>query len=132
MEASKQFLKDNNISQFISFQDGLPHTVKLMKDKVDSMPDRFGENGGKIQGMKYLVQEGGEQKTFFTTSIGLISKLAEFESGSVVTIQMKKKKVNGQPQSYFLVSEGTAISDTDEAEEDVIGDDEEVPVDPTW
>ena len=89
MKESKQFLKDKNIKPRISFKDGNPHVVKLINDKIDEIDDGTGKT---VEGMSYLVEEDGDQKTFFTSSIGLISALSELEHGAVVRIVMKKKK----------------------------------------
>lgn len=97
MQNSKNWMKENGYDSKISFKDGSAHTVKLLKDKVDSIPDG---RGGTIKGMKYLVEENGEQKTIFTGSVGLISKLVECEEGDVVTIQMK----NANNKSFFTVT----------------------------
>lgn len=119
MDASKNYMKENGILDRISFNDGAAHTVKLIKDKQDSIPDQASQ-GGRKEGMKYLVEEDGEQKSFFTGSIGLISKLAKCEEGDVVTIQMKK----ANNKSYFVVTkDGEEVKE--EGEETVIGDDEE-------
>ena len=97
MQNSKQWMKESGCGNKISFKDGSAHTVKLLKDKVDSIPDG---RGGTINGMKYLVEENGEQKTIFTGSVGLISKLVECEEGDVVNIQMKS--INNK--SFYTVT----------------------------
>lgn len=123
MEASKKYTKENGGLR-ISFSDGSAHTVKLIKDKLDNIPDG---KGGTISGMKYLVEEDGEQKTIFTGSIGLVSKLAACNEGDVVTIQMKK----ANNKSFFVVTKaGEEI--LEEGELPVISDDEEVPMEPKW
>lgn len=104
MENSKQFLHDNNILARISFKDGQAHTVKLVKDKIDQIPDD--QNKGRmIDGVKYMVTENGEPKTFFTSSVGLIQKLAECKEEAEVTIQMKSKKGPKGYISFFEVRE---------------------------
>jgi len=109
MESSKAYMKDNGILPRISFNDLSAHTVKLMKDKVDSIPDANSE-GGRVEGMKYLVNEDGESKSIFTTSIGLISKLATVEEGATVTIQMYKQN----NKSYYRVTkDGAEVVDPD-------------------
>lgn len=96
MEASKKYMEVNGFGDRISFADMKPHTIKLLKDKEDSIPDG---KGGQITGMKYLVEEGGVQKTIFTGSIGLVSKLAECAEGDVVTVVMKK----ANNKSFYVV-----------------------------
>lgn len=123
MQASKEYTKEHGGLR-ISFSDGAAHTVKLIKDKVDSIPDG---KGSTISGMKYLVEEDGEQKTIFTGSIGLVSKLAACNEGDTVTIQMKK----ANNKSFFVVTKaGEEI--LEDGEIPVIADDEEAPVDPSW
>ena len=100
MENSKKFLQTHNILPRISFKDKQAHTVKLIQDREDQITDEAGEIK---QGMKYKVTEGGEIKTFFTSSIGLIQKLAEYPEDAEVVIEMKSKKKNGKFISYFDV-----------------------------
>lgn len=118
-------MKDNGILPRISFNDGAPHTVKLVKDKVDKIPDG---KGGTVDGMKFMVEEGGESKTFFTGSVGLISKLASVEEGTTVTIQMKK----ANNKSYFVVTtaDGNEVKSEDEGE--IVADDETVSSKTSW
>lgn len=112
MENSKRYMAANGIGARISFQDGALHTVKLIKDKEDSIPDA-GSPGGRKSGMKYLVEENGEQKTIFTGSVGLIAKLSECNEGDAVSIQMKK--VNNK--SYYTVTRDGKEVDSSEAPE---------------
>ncbi len=101
MDASKDYMKKNGIGARISFNDGSAHTVKLLKDKEDMIPDG---KGGNVTGMKYLVEENGEQKTIFTGSVGLIAKLSECNEGDVVTIQMGK----ANNKSFYKVTKDGA------------------------
>ncbi len=100
-------MKDNGMQDRISFADLQPHTVKLIKDKEDSIPDG---KGGTIKGMKYLVEEDGVQKTIFTGSIGLVSKLAACSEGDVVTIKMSKAN---NKSFYTVTKEGKEVADVD-------------------
>ena len=86
---------------FISFKDGQPHKLKILNAKEDTLKD---ENGQPIEGMKFLVEEDGERKTFFTSSISLISQLADIEEGAVATIKMGRRKTEKGWRSYFEVS----------------------------
>ena len=126
MEASKEFMKVNGIGARISFADGAEHTIKLLKDKQDSIPDANSE-GGRKEGMKYLVEENGEQKTIFTGSIGLIGKLSECNPGDVVAVQMYK----ANNKSYYRVSKGGKEVKAD-GEEDIIADGEQAPAQTDW
>jgi len=129
MDAAKKFMTDNP-SQFISFGDGLPRTVKLMKDKEDTMPD-MNNKGQNVTGVKFLVEtEDGTQKTFFTTSFALIGKLAGFAPGTIVTIQQKKMSVGGQFRTTYIVSQGASIKSEDDGSE--VGDDEVPSTETTW
>lgn len=122
MQASKNYLKENGYNDRISFSDGAAHKVKVLKEKEDTIPDG---HGGTVKGMKYLVEEDGVQKTFFTGSLGLISKMADLVEGDVVTIQMKK----ANNKSFFVVlkENGEAVGDNDE-----IGDDDVPPLTPNF
>ena len=119
MQASKEYMKTNQIVPYISFKDGSAHTVTLIKDKVDTIKDN--QNGGMVEGVKYLVEENGEKKSFFTSSVGLIQKLSEYNEGDTVTIKMVSKKVNGEFRSSFLVKKGDGAEGYDGADEDEEG-----------
>lgn len=109
MDASKNWVKNNGGNR-ISFNDGSAHTVKLLKDKEDTIPDG---KGGKVSGMKYLVEEDGEQKTIFTGSIGLISKLAACNTGDTVTIKMGKAN---NKSFYTVTRDGAEVGTPEETE----------------
>lgn len=102
MQESKEYLKDNNIVPRISFKKDPKHQLKLISDKKDSIQD---ENGLVVEGMKYEVEENGEKKTFFTTSVGLIQELSQRNEGDVVVIEMKSKKGNNGFITYFEVTD---------------------------
>lgn len=100
MQSSKDFLKNKGIMTRISFKESPVHTVKLLSDSIESIKD---EKGEEVEGVKYLVEENGEKKSFFTSSVGLMQRLAEYKEGSTVTIEMKSKKKDGKWISYFEV-----------------------------
>lgn len=118
MDASKEYMKKNGIGAKISFQDGAAHTVKLIQDKEDSIPDPTSP-GGRKTGMKYLVEEGGEQKTIFSGSVGLIAKLSECAPGDVVTIKMGKAN---NKSFYTVTKDGAEISPGGEEEDPAPGE----------
>ena len=121
MDAAKSYLKSHDVVERISFKDKSPHTVELGKDKEDTIKD---QEGKELEGVRFLVKENGEAKSFFTTSISLIQKLASKEAGDSVTIQMKSRKGDdGQYRSYYEVSEGTTRGSEGVSE----GDDDPIP-----
>jgi len=106
MQGAKNFIqkyyKDNpDKLPFISFKENPKHTVKLISSKVDTIK---GTDGKDVEGVSFLVSENAVKGTFFTSSIGLIKQLAEFSPGDTVTIEMKKKNVDGQYKSFYVVS----------------------------
>jgi 3-hydroxymyristoyl/3-hydroxydecanoyl-(acyl carrier protein) dehydratase len=121
MQSSKEWMKESGYNDRISFNDLQAHTVELVKDKQDEIPDG---RGGIVKGMKYLVKEDGVEKTIFTGSIGLISKLAVCEPGDVVTIQMKK----ANNKSFYTVTKAGA----EVGEATPVADDEEAPEAAQW
>jgi|GEM_PF-3660944 len=123
MENSKKYMKENGLSSRISFNDLSAHTVKVLRDKEDTIPDG---KGGTVKGMKYLVEENGEQKSIFTGSVGLVAKLAEVEPNTTVTIQMKK--ANNKSYYTVVLADGQVVGEAD----DQIADDEEAPTQPEW
>lgn len=124
MKASEAYMKDNGFNDRISFNDLSAHTVKLLQDKEDSIPDG---KGGTVKGMKYLVEEDGVQKTIFTGSIGLISKLAKCNENDVVTIKMGKAN---NKSFYTVTKDGEEVKE--EGEETPSDDSEEVPPAANW
>jgi len=123
MENSKKYMKENGLSSRISFNDLSAHTVKVLRDKEDTIPDG---KGGTVKGMKYLVEENGKQKSIFTGSVGLVAKLAEVEPNTTVTIQMKK--ANNKSYYTVVLADGQVVGEAD----DQIADDEEAPTQPEW
>ena len=100
--AAQQFIKENNINQFISFNDGQSHTVTLK----DSVPSSIKDPRTKetLNGLNWKVTENGEEKSFFTRSTMLIQKLNSFNSGDTVTITMKKTpNENGELRTTYTV-----------------------------
>ena len=101
MEISKQFLNDSNWVPRISFKKTPVATVKLLDEKIDKIMT----DDGETQGVKYLVEENGEKKSFFTGSMPLIQALSEYNKGDVVTIKMKSiKGRDGTFRSQFVVT----------------------------
>lgn len=123
MKNSEDYMKKNGIGSRISFSDGAAHTVKLLKDKEDSIPD---QKGGDVVGMKYLVEENGEQKSFFTGSVSLIAKLAACNEGDIVTIKMGK----ANNKSFYTVTHQGGKEVGIAGEETT--DPDEVPASPEW
>lgn len=125
MQNSEKYMKENGMQDRISFNDLSSHTVKLLKDKEDTIPDG---KGGQVKGMKYLVEEDGIQKTIFTGSIGLVSKLSKCQEGDIVTIKMGK----ANNKSFYTVTkvDGTEVKDADE--QTPVGDDEIAPAEASW
>ena len=118
MENTKKYIetaqKESGDMGYISFKDGVAHTLKVLKDKEDTMPDKYNAGGGTVKGMKYLVEENGVQKTFFTSSLALMSKLVDIPYGEEITIQLKSvKAADGSFKSEFVVSRGGAIKPED-------------------
>jgi len=116
MKAEQDFLKKNDILPKISFKDGKAHTVKLLDRKMETV--KFDD--GPKEGITYKVEENGMEKAFFTSSVGLISKLAESKNGETYTIEMKKRKTDSGYKSYFVVSqEGKEVSEPVVDEEEI-------------
>lgn len=115
MDASKQFLKNNDIISFISFKATPKHTFKLLGDEITEMhtEDKI------VKGVRYTVEESGERKSFFTGSSTLIARLSEFAIGIVVTVEMKKRKGDdGVWKSYFEISTSEESKKTIDSTED--------------
>ena len=107
MENREQVYKELGIIPKISFKDKEPHAFILKKWKVDKIQ---GMDGVEKQGVKFMVVEGGEVKTFFTTSLSLIQKLGYFAEGTLVTVQMQSKNVSGKVINVFVVSSGNTTT----------------------
>jgi len=121
MQSSKDYLKESGYLPRISFKETSKATVKLLSDEQKTINAGTPE---EIKGMSYKVEQDGEEKEIFTSSIGLISKLSECEKGDVVNIEMKSKKQNGKFISYFEVSK-----EGEEPKSDIAPiSDEDIPV----
>ena len=108
--SAQQFIKENNISQFISFNDGQSHRVTLK----DSAPATIKDPRTKetLQGLSWKVIENGEEKSFFTRSVMLIQKLNAFNPGDKVVVTMKKApNADGQLRTSYTVKAAESSSD---------------------
>jgi len=97
MEETKKWLKKNYVPR-ISFNDGVPHIITILKEKEEEFTDKKGE---QVNGIKYLVKEDGIAKSVFTTSFALLQRLAEVPLGSKVKVLQKRISVNGNPQTTY-------------------------------
>jgi len=116
MESSKLYLKEKGIVPSISFKESPIHTVKLLKDKADKIT---GNDGKIVEGIRYLVEEKGEKKNFFTSSDSLIQKLSGIKEGEEVTIEMKSKKTETGFISFYEVKKSEEKINASEEEIDL-------------
>ena len=120
MENSKKFLANHQIPKYISFMDGKSHLFQLLDDEESSMID---DAGIKKEGIRYQVMEEGTPKSFFTSSIELISQLAEMPKGTVVKVQLKARKTNdGYRKRYEVekIEENDVVSEVEDKDIPVI------------
>lgn len=120
MEASKEFTKTYSETSghrpFLSFSDMQPHTLTLVKDKRDRMADP-NDASKMTDGVRFVVIEGSTEKEFFTSSIGLIQKLADRNAGDVVVVQMTKSKTDrGFRTGYSVKYNGQDVKTASEIE----------------
>ena len=123
MEISEKWVKEHGGARISFKTDGPTHTVKLVKEKEDVIPDG---RGGNVKVMRYLVEEDGKQKTIATSSIGLIAKLAKCAAGDVVTITLATRN----NKSFYTVTKGGA--EVGEPVEPVVELDMDAPEEPGW
>jgi hypothetical protein len=112
MEEIKQWLHSHQVLPRISFKDRKEHIVEMVKARAESFTNNEGE---LVDGIKFLVKESGEPKTFFTASQDLLMKLAESKEGEVYKIKMCAKNVGGVVKTYYevdKVSEDEPMEDT--------------------
>lgn len=88
MEAAKKYLEKHESYDRVNLKDGLEHTLELINAKIDNIKDKNTQKD--IEGVKFLVKEGEELKTIFTTSVALIQKLADIEPKTIITITQVK------------------------------------------
>jgi len=126
MEEIKQWLHSHQVLPRISFKDRKEHIVEMVKARAESFTNNEGE---LVDGIKFLVKESGEPKTFFTASQDLLMKLAESKEGEVYKIKMCARNVGGVVKTYYEVSkineEGEPIVGAGEDDIPVIEDQEE-------
>jgi len=113
MSVENDYFKKHDIVPTISFKDGKTHIVQIAKRKIDTITT----DSGPKEGITYFVIENKEAKRFFTTSIGLISKLAEIKENETIAIQMKSRKTEQGYQSYYdvqTVKDGFPVGEGEE------------------
>lgn len=105
MKGAKSFMEKQDIIPFISFKVNEPRHLILIDSKEDKIKDK--RSGNMVDGVKFLVTEDGDQKSFFTTSFVLIQKLSEIDENSKVTVmQVKYKADDGDFKTSYEVEEG--------------------------
>lgn len=104
MKGAKSFMKNNDQIAFISFKVNEPRHLKLVDSKEDKIKDK--RSGEMVDGVKFLVEEHGEKKTFFTSSFKLIGLLSDFEEGSEVTVMQVKYNDGGTFKTSYEVAAG--------------------------
>ncbi len=123
MQQARDFLKDKNIRPRLSLKDGKRHTIKILNAKADKLKN---PDGSISEGLKLLIEEDGEMKTLFTSSIQFISVLSEMELGETIEIEMKKRLTDGGYKTYFDIKR---LSDSGDSSEEmdipIINPDEE-------
>jgi len=110
MEEIKQWLKSHQILPRISFKDRKEHTIEIIKARAESFNNDKDE---LVEGIKFLVKEDGEAKTFFTASQDLLLKLADCQEGEVFKVKMCAKNVGGVIKTYYEVKK---VEDNQEVE----------------
>jgi len=129
MQEAKQWLKDNGILPKISFEIDKPLTLKILKSKIEEFTNP--KTNKKENGLKVLVTEDGEAKQFLTTSIALITRLAETTAGSVVKITQKQIGMKKTYESELIEANVEKVEEKeDELDfgEPVEMSDEEIPI----
>ena len=101
MEEIKSWLKDHKILPRISFKDRQAHIVEILRARSESFTNDKDEF---VEGMKFLVNENGELKTFFTASQNLLLKLADCQTKEIYKIQMCAKNTGGIIRTSYEVS----------------------------
>ena len=100
MQTSKDFIREQGWLSRISFKTTPRVMVKLISDEKRTIIDNTGK---EVKGIAIKVEQDGEEKEIFTSSISLISQLADYEPGSVVVIEMKSTKTNQGYRTSFKV-----------------------------
>lgn len=113
MKNAQKYLKQKDIRARISFKDGKQHTVILRESEVDTIHS----DGEEIEGVRFVVEEEGDEKSFFTSSIKLIQELASKEEGDVVEIQMKSKK--SESGNWFSTYEVKSVGNSKQPDDDI-------------
>jgi len=104
--ATDEFLKQKGALERISFKDGQEHIITIKKDEIREITTPQGETK---KGILYTVIENNEseEKTFFTTSVGLaiqIRKLLRIGKNKM-RIQMRNRISGKSVKSYYVVKE---------------------------
>lgn len=95
------------------------HFVKLIADKIVSGKDFSGK---EVEYVRYLLEENGEQKIYQTKKLNengelsyLVQRFAEFEEGTDLVIEMKKRG----PKNYVSVEPVGSSHEVEVSDEDI-------------
>ncbi|DAZ85589.1 TPA_asm: hypothetical protein [Altiarchaeum virus] len=102
MTASQKFCEEHKLGDAISFKDNLAHEVILVCDEEASITNA---DGTEKKGIRYIVEEGGKRRQFFTGSVGLIFRLSRQQKGDKVKIRMKYKNMGEKMCSFYEVEQ---------------------------
>lgn len=116
-EEANKYLEERGVKPKISFTDKQKHRVKLLGCEKRTITD---QQGKEVPGMVWNVIEDSQEKSFFTSSIGLVNQLSQYDEGDVVDIQMKSRKdEQGNFKSYYQVSGVAENSTPKDQEQDI-------------
>ena len=100
MKEIRDWLHNHQVLPKISFKDRQEHEIEIVKARAESFTNDKNE---LVEGIKFLVKEDGEPKTFFTASSDLLLKLADSNEGERYKIKMITKNVGGKIKTGYDV-----------------------------
>jgi hypothetical protein len=134
MKTSKELMKQANIQPKLRLgtkkEKGgvLPngsHRVKMIADKVITGTDP--KTGKPVEYVRYLLEEGGETKTYQTKKLNekgelsyLVQRLSEINEGQEVILEMKKQGVKNYIEVTPITGgESVEVEDDEEHDEEI-------------
>ena len=114
----ENFLKKVGFVPRISFKaTPIVREVKILAREEQTIKDNDGQ---EKPGIRYTVDVKGEEKSFFTSSPDLVSKLSAIKDGEAVDIQLKsvKNPANGKFISKFIVKKSSGVEEETVEEEE--------------
>jgi len=104
MSIIDDYLQEKGFLPRISFKKSPVHTVTIISKERRTIKDP-NTPGEEVDGIAIKVEEEGEEREIFTSSVSLLQQLADVKDGETVTIKMIKRKTDKGYRTSYEVTE---------------------------